>query len=250
MSRPGPLSSGSVDARVTYRLEDSIATITMDDGKVNVLSPDMIAELNHALDRAMADEAVVVLTSTARTFSAGFDLGVLGRGGAEAYALVRSGFELAARVLSFPRPVVIACPGPAVAMGVFLLLSGDHRVGAAGSYKIMVNEVALGLTLPPPAIEICRQRLAPAHFNRAVLLAEVYSPGDAVAAGFLDRVVPAADLAAAARATAAEAAKLDMAAHAATKLLVREQMLTRIHAAIAAPAGIGLPRDVQSVRER
>jgi enoyl-CoA hydratase len=234
-----------VDARVTYRLEDSIATITMDDGKVNVLSPDMIAELNRAFDRAMADQAVVVLTSTARTFSAGFDLGVLGGGGAAAYALVRSGFELAARLLSFPRPVVIACPGPAVAMGVFLLLSGDHRVGAAGSYKITVNEVALGMTLPLPAIEICRQRLAPAHFNRAVLLAEGYSPGDAVAAGFLDQVVPAADLAAAARAAATAAAKLDMAAHAATKLLVREETLTRIRAAIDSPARAGLPRDAR-----
>jgi enoyl-CoA hydratase len=250
MSRPRPLSSGSVDARVTYRLEDSIATITMDDGKVNVLSPDMIAELHGALDRAVADAAVVVLTSTARTFSAGFDLGVLSRGGAESYALVRSGFELAARVLSFPQPVVIACPGPAVAMGVFLLLSGDHRVGAAGSYKITVNEVALGMTLPLPAIEICRQRLAPAHFNRAVLLAEVYSPDDAVAAGFLDRVVPAADLAGAARATAVELAKLDMAAHAATKLLVREQMLMRIQGAISSPAGLGLERDVQPLQER
>ncbi|HZB28781.1 MAG TPA: crotonase/enoyl-CoA hydratase family protein [Streptosporangiaceae bacterium] len=234
-----------MDARVTYRVEKSIATITMDDGKVNVLSPEMIAELNHALDLAIADEAVVVLTSTARTFCAGFDLGELGRGPAAAYALVRSGFELAARLLSFPRPVVIACPGAAVAMGVFLLLSGDYRVGAAGSYKMTVNEVALGMTLPSPAIEICRERLAPAHFNRAIVLGEGFSPGDAVTAGILDRVVPAADLAAAARATAAEAAKLDMAAHAATKLLVREQLLTRIRAAIASPAGLGLPDDAE-----
>jgi enoyl-CoA hydratase/carnithine racemase len=232
-----------MDALVSYRLEDSIATITMDDGRVNVLSPDMIAELNQSLDRAIADEAVVVLTSTARAFSAGFDLGVLSRGGAETYELVRSGFELAARVLSFPRPVVVACPGHAVAMGVFLLLSGDYLVGAAGSYKITVNEVALGMTLPLPAIEICRQRLAPAHFNRALLLAEVYSPDDAVAAGFLDQIVPAAELADAARAAATQLAKLDMDAHVATKLRVRDQVLTQIRSGVASAAGAGVPQD-------
>jgi enoyl-CoA hydratase len=232
-----------VDPRVGYRLEDSIATITMDDGKVNVLSPDMIAELGRALDQAMADQAMVVLTSTARAFCAGFDLEVLARGGADTYALVRAGFELAARVLSFPRPVVIACPGHAVAMGVFLLLSGDYRVGAEGSYKIVANEVALGMTMPRPAIEICRQRLAPAHFNRAVLLAESYSPGTAVTAGFLDRVVPAAELGAAARATAAALANLDMAAHAATKLRVRERLLNWIRDDIASAAGLGIPQE-------
>lgn len=229
-----------MDTLVTYRFEDSIATITMDDGKVNALSPAMIAGLNAALDRAAADRAaVVVLTSAARAFSAGFDLGVLGRGGAEMYALVTSGFELAARVLSFPRPVVIACNGHAVAMGVFLLLSGDYRVGAAGPYKFTANEVALGMTMPRPAIEICRQRLAPADFSRAVLLAEVYSPDNAVAAGFLDRVVPAAELGAAAHGIAAGLAKLDMDAHAATKLRARDHVLTAIRSAIDAGDGAG-----------
>jgi enoyl-CoA hydratase len=232
-----------VGTLVTYRVADSIATITMDDGKVNALSPAMLAELGDALDQAMADQAVIVLTSAARAFSAGFDLGVLSRGGADTYDLVRAGFELAARLLSFPRPVVIACNGHAVAMGVFLLLSGDYRLGATGPYKIMANEVALGLTMPEPAIEICRQRLAPAHFNRAVLLSEVYSPDHAVAAGFLDRVVPAAELGAAAHDTAAELAKLNMDAHAAAKLRVREQTLTVIRAAIRSEAGVGIPQE-------
>jgi enoyl-CoA hydratase len=225
-------------ALVTYHLADSVATITMDDGKVNVLSPAMFAELGGALDQATADRAVVVLTSAARAFSAGFDLDVLRRGGAETVDLVRSGFELAARLLSFPRPVVIACTGHTVAMGVFLLLSGDYRIGAAGPYKIVANEVAIGLPMPRPAIEICRHRLAPAHFNRAVLLAEVYQPDDAVAAGFLDRVVPAAELGKAARDTAAGLATLDMDAHAASKLLVREPLLTAIRAAIESVAGL------------
>jgi enoyl-CoA hydratase/carnithine racemase len=219
---------------VSYQLDGSIATITMDDGKVNVLSPQLLGEIGVALDRAAADRAVVVLTGRPGVFCAGFDLSVLKAGGATASAMVRAGFELAERILSFPAPVLIACTGHAVAMGAFLLLSGDYRIGADGLYKITANEVAIGLTMPRVAIEICRQRLTPAHFTRAVTLAEVFSPGDAVTAGFLDRVVPAAELPGAAGRLAADLAQLDPAAHAATKLRAREQLLAAIRSAIEA----------------
>lgn len=217
---------------ISYRLENSIATITMDDGKANVLSPQMLAELSMALDRASADRAVVVLTGRPGVFCAGFDLTVLRAGGSAVPAMVRGGFELAVRMLSFPAPVLIACTGHAVAMGAFLLLSGDYRVGAAGPYKITANEVAIGLTLPRAAIEICRQRLTPAHLSRALLLAEVFSPDDGIAAGFLDAVTPAGELQAVARSTAARLATLDMGAHAASKLRARDHTLAAIRAAI------------------
>lgn len=128
---------------VSYQLRDSIAVVTLDDGTVNVLSQQMLGDIDGALDRAAADGATVVLTGRPGVFSAGFDLRVLRAGGEEALALLRAGFELAARVLSFPEPVVIACTGHAIAMGAFLLLSGDYRVGAAGPYKITANEVAI-----------------------------------------------------------------------------------------------------------
>ena len=222
---------------VSYRLADAVATITMDDGKVNALSLQMLGELNAALDRAEADQAVVVLTGREGRFSAGFDLAVLRAGGTDSLDMLRAGFELAARLLAFPMPVVIACPGHAIAMGVFVVLSGDYRIGAAGAFKITANEVAIGLPMPGAAVEICRQRLAPAHFNRAVILAEVYSPDDAVAAGFLDRVVPADQLPAAAHDTALELAKLNMNAHAASKLTARKPALDAIRAAIDADDG-------------
>jgi enoyl-CoA hydratase len=219
---------------VSYEPDGTTATITMDDGKVNVLSPAMTQELHAALDRAAAERRVVVLTGREGVFSAGFDLAVLGEGGHEAMAMVRAGFELAERVLSFPLPVVIACPGHAVAMGVFLLLSGDYRIGAAGPYRLTANEVAIGLTMPRAAVEILRQRLAPAHFNRAVVLADVYPPDAAVDAGFLDRVVDPADLHGAARDAAAQLAQLDLAAHAASKLRAREPALRALRDAIDA----------------
>jgi len=182
-----------VGTLVSYELDNSIATITMDDGRVNVLSPQMLSELNVALDRAAADRAVVVLTGRPGVFSAGFDLPVLSSGGSPAFAMVRAGFELAERILSFPAPVVIGCTGHAVAMGMFLLLSGDYRVGAAGPYKITANEVALGITMPWAAVEICRQRLTPTHLTRVVILAEVFSPSDAVGGGVIASPVLSAD---------------------------------------------------------
>lgn len=219
---------------VSYQLDDSIATITMDDGKVNVLSPQMLTEIDVALDRAATDRAVVVLTGREGVFSAGFDLAVLRAGSDEASAMLRAGFELAERILSFPTPVVIACTGHAIAMGVFLLLSGDYRVGATGPHKITANEVAIGLTMPRAAVEICRQRLAPAYFNRAVILAEPFTPYDAVAAGFLDRVVQASELQDVARSTAEALAMLDLGAHTATKLRARDHALQALRVAIEA----------------
>ena len=220
--------------RVTYELSESIATITMDDGKANALSPAMLDELNAAFDRAEADGAVVVLTGRDGRFSGGFDLGVLAKGGPDAADMLRSGFELAERMLAFPAPVVVACTGHVVAMGVFVLLSGDYRIGVAGPYKITANEVAIGMTMPRTAVEICRQRLTPAAFNRAVLLAEVFSPDDAVPAGFFDRVVEPSDLREAARIAATGFAALHRGAHTGSKRRLREPTLAAVRAGIEA----------------
>ncbi|HEY1969021.1 MAG TPA: crotonase/enoyl-CoA hydratase family protein [Pseudonocardia sp.] len=226
-----------MDQLVSYaRPSDAVALITLDDGKRNALSPSMLEQIGGALDRAEADGTghgtVVLLTGRAGTFSAGFDLGVLRGGGEEAAAMVRGGFELSLRLLEFPSPVVISCPGHALAMGSFLLLSADYRIGALGPYKIGAHEVAIGMTMPWVAIELSRQRLAPAHFHRALINAEIYSPQDAVSSGFLDRAVPADELADAALDIATGLAKLDMPAHRATKLRVRESGLAAMRAGL------------------
>jgi enoyl-CoA hydratase len=223
-----------MDSIVTYRFEAPLAIVEMDDGKVNALSTEMLGQLNAALDRAEGDEAVVVLLGRAGRFSGGFDLNVLRAGGQPAIDMLRAGFELSERLLSFPTPIVIACTGHAIAMGLFLLLSGDYRVGASGSYKLTANEVAIGLAMPQSAVEICRQRLTPAAFNRAVILAEVFAPTDAVDAGILDRLVEPTELRETALDVAGQLATLDMAAHAATKRRARASALTALRAAIEA----------------
>ena len=219
---------------VAYKLEHPICTITLDDGKVNCLSPQMLGGINAALDRAEKDRAAVVLAGRKDNFSAGFDLAVIRKGGSDAVDMLINGFRLAERLLSFPMPVVIACTGHAIAMGSFLLLSADYRIGADGAHKIGANEVAIGMTMPRFGVEICRQRLAPAHFHRAVISAEIYSPAGAVEAGFLDRVVLEDELIAAARDKATALAGLNMPAHTATKLRARDKALQAVREAIEA----------------
>jgi enoyl-CoA hydratase len=217
----------------TYELDGRIATITMDDGKVNAFSIPMLQALHAALDRAEQDEAVVVLTGREGYFSAGFDLKVFASGDVDRVVeMLRLGATLTERILSFKTPVLAACNGHAVAAGSFVLLAADLRIGTEGSFRLGLNEVKIGLTMPWFAVELARQRLQPAAFSRAVVTAHMYGPDEALAAGFLDRVVDASGLRAASLAEAAELAGLNAAAHTATKLRARKDSLAAIRAAI------------------
>lgn len=221
--------------RVRYERQAAISTLVMDDGKANAMSSAMLAALNAALDRAQADRTVVVLTGREQVFSAGFDLATLKRGGADAREMLVAGARIARRLLAHPAPVVVAINGHAVAMGAFLALGADLRMAAGDvALKITANEVAIGLTLPRFATEILRHRLTPAHFDRAAVTAHSYDAVSACAAGWIDEVVPAAQLSAAAAAAAQALAALDRGAHAATKLRVREPLLAALDRAIEA----------------
>jgi enoyl-CoA hydratase len=223
--------------RVSYERSEGVSTITMDDGKVNAMSMPMMGEINAALDQAREDKTVVVLTGKQGVFSAGFDLAVFKQGAEPLREMLRAGAELNERILSFPFPVIAACSGHAIAMGSFLLMSADLRIGADGPFRIGMNEVAIGFTLPYFAVEIARQRLTPAYFNRAAILAEMYSPEEAIAPGFLDLVVPSEQLLHTALERAAAMSKVDMTAHAATKLRVRGSALDALRRAIDSELG-------------
>jgi enoyl-CoA hydratase len=175
---------------VSYHRDDSVAVITLDDGKVNVLSPDMQAAINSALDRAQGEDAgAVVIAGNAKVFSGGFDLKVFRSGDVQASIdMLRGGFELSHRLLSFPKPVVAACTGPAIAMGAFLACSADHRV-AAPAYNFQANEVAIGMVLPYPALEVMKLRLTPSAYQQAVGLARNFFGENALAAGWVDEIV-------------------------------------------------------------
>ena len=183
-----------MSGRVTYRCEAGVAHITMDDGKVNVMSTEMLLDLDTALDRAQSDKAMVVLRSTREgIFSAGFDLKVFAANDPDrSLEMVRAGGELALRLMAFPYPTIGVLEGHAFPMGAFLLLACDVRIGALGKFRIGLNEVTIGISPPRFAIELARSRLHPAWLSRTVTLGEMFEPQDAVIAGFLDRAVPVA----------------------------------------------------------
>ncbi|MFS0826312.1 crotonase/enoyl-CoA hydratase family protein [Pseudomonas phoenicis] len=218
---------------ITYHSEDGIALLTLSNGKVNAFSPDLIATFNSLLDRAEAERAVVVVTGQPGILSGGYDLKVMTAGPQQAVDLVSAGSALTRRLLAHPFPVVVACPGNAVAKGAFLLLAGDYRFGVEGPYKVCLNEVQIGMTMHHAGIELARDRLGRAAFQRAVINAEVFDPQGAMHAGFLDRVVPAAQLLDSAFDKARELKKLNMLAHKNTKLKVRKGLLDALDAAIA-----------------
>jgi enoyl-CoA hydratase/carnithine racemase len=216
----------------TYCLEDEIATIALDDGKVNALSIEMLRTVLDCLDRAERDGAVVLLTGREGYFSAGFDLKVFSERPDEIVEMLTLGARLCERLLSFPTPVLVACGGHAIAAGTFAALAADVRIGAKGPFKLGLNEVRIGLTVPLYVVELARMRLTPAEYNRSLLTARMYSPEEAVIAGFLDRLVAPEELATAARETAEELAGLNMDAHRATKERVRATAIEAFRVAV------------------
>ena len=217
---------------ISYHLEDGIATLTLSNGKVNAISPDVIAAFNAALDQAVTDRAVVIITGTPGILSGGYYLKVMTSGPKEAVALVTAGSTLARRLLAHPFPVIVACPGHAVAKGAFLLLSVDYRIGVEGAFSIGLNEVQIGMTMHHAGIELARDRLRKSAFHRSVINGEMFNPQSAIDAGFLDVVVSADELQGAALAAARQLKKINMTAHKNTKLKVRKALLETLDNAI------------------
>lgn len=178
-------------AIVRLERDKSLALVTLDDGKANAFSHAMIEQLGAALDEVERDDAIrsLVLTGREGRFSAGFDLSVMSQGQAAVRGLVGAGANLALRLYEFPKPFVIACPGHAMAMGGILLFTADWRTGADGAFKIGLNEVQIGMTMPQFGQELGRDRLSPRYFSRAVVNAEIFAPSVAVDAGYFDEVV-------------------------------------------------------------
>jgi enoyl-CoA hydratase len=219
---------------VSYTLEGSTAVLQMDDGKANALSEAMIDALLAGLARAEKEASALVLAGRPERFSAGFDMRVMMSGRDAAVALLRRGVEVLLGFYGTSLPVVVACSGHALAGGALLTLTGDLRLGVPGAFKIGLNEVAIGIPIPFLAMEFARDRLSPTELTRATLFGHIYAPDEAVVAGYLDRVAPAAELLAQAKAEAAKLGALSRAAYSATKLLLRKPTVDRIRGALEA----------------
>ena len=215
-----------------YKSEENYAIITIANGKANAISHEVIEELNAGLDKAEQENKIVIITGQPGIFSAGFDLKVMTKSPESAKELVTKGSRLSLRMLSFPKPIIVACSGHAIAKGGFLLLSADYRIGVEGDFKIGLNEVMIGMTMHHAGIAIAKARLAPIYLDRSVNNSEIYNPKDAIKAGFLDVIVPEDHLLPTAVKVAKMFSQLNEKAHAATKVKVRKPHLVAIEKAI------------------
>ncbi len=179
---------------VVLSRHQDVAVVTVDDGKANALSFMVLDAVDAALDEAETGARAVVVNGREGKFSAGFDLSVMTGDIADARRLLARGAALGLRLFTFPMPVVLGVTGHALAMGGILTTTADYRVGADGPFKIGLNEVAIGMPVPTFAVELCRDRLSPSWFIRCVQSATLCTPAQAVEAGFLDEVVPLAEV--------------------------------------------------------
>lgn len=180
---------------ITYEVKNDIAILTMDDGKLNVVNPTFVVSMNDALDKAEADKVkAIVLAGRDKVFSAGFDLKEFQKGQDAARAQVSAGFAMLIRMLSFPRPVIAACKGHGIGMGIFLLMVCDYRVGAEGKFKYSMPESRIGMDLGDLLISLAKSRISPKYLTRMTVLSEDLDVPTALDAGVLDEVVEAGDV--------------------------------------------------------
>ena len=161
---------------VHYTLQDQVAKIRNDDGKRNALSPQVLREIDQALDRAESDRAIVVMTGRESVFSAGFDLHVMQRGGVNALRMLRAGYSLTARVMAYPYPVIAACNGHALVMGSNCFF-GCRRSSYCGLFEIAVRAL---MWAPPSRLRRRIMKTAPGSISRRDLLV-----GSAALGGFV-----------------------------------------------------------------
>jgi enoyl-CoA hydratase len=176
-------------------LGDGVRLLTLNRPPANAIDVELLHVLATAADNAHADATVraVVVTGRENFFSGGLDLKAMAAGQARDMAAF-GGADGIFRLWTLPKPTVAMVNGHAVAGGCILALACDFRIAVAGTYKIGLNESAIGLALPTGAFEIARLAIARRHARRVLLEADLYGPEAAREMGLVDEVVPAANL--------------------------------------------------------
>lgn len=178
---------------LTYSVENDVATIQLDDGKANAFSNAMFDAVNAAMDQAETDAKIIVLRGKDGIFSAGYNLKELMLGGETAVNLVRRGSEFAVRMMETPKPIICAGDGHIVALGAFIFLAADYRIGKNGAFQVGLPETAKGLPMHNFGRELAMPRLNRRYFSRAFINGEMFTPDQAVDVGYLDEAVDDVD---------------------------------------------------------
>ena len=218
----------------TLTSEDDISIITLDDGKANVFSPNMIQDVNECLDKVPLESGALIITGRQGMFSAGFDLKIISAGDFQATMdMSLSGFKLLSRLFSFPRPILAACSGHGIALGTFLLCCCDYRIGVKGDFMIGANEMRTNMVIPIPILELINHRISSSHKYRAILGAEMYSIENGIDAGLIDEVVDPGNLMETAMLKAKDLASMGHPSYTLTKELLIREPLQKINDAIS-----------------
>lgn len=219
---------------ISLDITGDIATITLDDGRANAIDPAWLDAFLSTFDEAEKGAKAIVIAGREGIFSGGFNLKWMPTAtAAQLGELLDKGGELICRVYGSPRPVVAACTGHAIAMGMFTMLACDTRVGAKGDFKFGANETLNGMNLPVFASEICKARLEETSLTKLVIQSYMFGPDEALDYGALDMVVDPGEVLASAQNIAAKLAQLPGGAYGTNKLALRQPVIDRIRATTA-----------------
>ena len=183
---------------VRFEKQDSIGHIVLDRPPANSYDKTFMEELEAAIDEAARDDAVkaILLRSAGeKFFSAGADVSVFARSGLdEQNAFVVCANEAMGKFESTPKVVVAAINGHCLGGGLEMALCCDFRIAAEGSYRIGLPEVTLGLLPGTGGTQRLPRLIGRQKALDFMLRGTAMGPQDALAAGIVDEVVPAAQL--------------------------------------------------------
>lgn len=173
--------------------DGGLAIVTLRRGKANALDVDFCKALKKEFRRlAKSDAKAVILTSEGNIFSAGVDLPRAAEGGRKyLHALVLALDEMYEEIFLFPKPLVAAINGHAIAGGCVLACCADYRVLAQGAGRMGVTELLVGVPFPPFAFEVLRATTSPQHFPKFTASGETFDTEGAIENGFADEAVSA-----------------------------------------------------------
>ena len=208
---------------------EGILTLRLAHGKASALDVELLDALLHELEGVATDVRALVLTGTGSIFSAGVDLFRLTQEGAD---YVRRFLPLLSRFLgtlfTFPRPVVAAANGHAIAGGCVLVLACDARLMAEGAGRIGVPELLVGVPFPAAALEVVRFAVPRDKVQSLIYTGRTLPQPDALTAGLIDEVVAPTQLLVRAQEVARQLAMIPPEVYRLTKQSLRAEALERI----------------------
>jgi enoyl-CoA hydratase len=216
-------------------LKEGVATVEMNAGKANAIGREWLARMGSILEEVeRSDARAVVVTGYEGFFSAGLDLpslAPLSRDEIERFIALFDATML--RLFELPRPVIAAINGHAIAGGCVMALQADERIMAAGTAKIGLSEVALGIGLPASALEVLRFQVPSSALVPIAMEGRLFVPEVARKVGLIDEIVDPADLLERARLRAQKLGALPSSGFAHVKSNVRAPIVAAIRAAWA-----------------